>query len=96
MSIIVKGLNMPNRCSECPFRFVWCRERIYMDNRPNACPLKEQKKGKWLQTVKHYKDDEQEYNYIETTCSVCGVKKRIGWTGANYCPNCGAKMEVEE
>ena len=54
------------------------------------------KKGEWIQVVKHHKDDEQEYDYIEITCSVCGVKRRIGWTGANYCPNCGADMRGEE
>ena len=39
MSLIVKGLKMPRNCAWCPFRISWCRERIYMETRPNRCPL---------------------------------------------------------
>lgn len=49
--------------------------------------------GKWIETVKHYKDDEQEYDYIEENCSECGVRRKIGWRDARCCPNCGVKIE---
>ena len=49
--------------------------------------------GKWIETVKHYKDDEQEYDYIEVNCSECGVRRKIGWRDARCCPNCGVKIE---
>lgn len=51
------------------------------------------KKGKWIETVKHYKDDEQEYDYIEVNCSECGARRKIGWRDARCCPNCGVKIE---
>ena len=41
MSVIVKGMPMPRKCAECPFRLVWCRETFYMDIRPPQCPLEE-------------------------------------------------------
>ena len=52
--------------------------------------------GKWIETIKHYKDDEQEYDYIEENCSECGVRRKIGWRDARYCPNCGADMRGEQ
>ena len=39
MSVIVKGMQMPTNCGNCPFRLAWCRERIYMVTRPQRCPL---------------------------------------------------------
>ena len=27
------------------------------------------------------------------TCSICKYPFYVGWNQANYCPNCGAKME---
>lgn len=57
--------------------------------------IEECKTGKWIWETKHYKDSEQEFYYCEGRCSECGVKKKIGWAEARYCPNCGAKMEGE-
>ena len=42
----------------------------------------ERKKGKWI-----------ENKWGEETCSECGYIHKA--EGTNYCPNCGAKMEVE-
>ena len=39
MNVIVKGMQMPTNCGNCPFRLAWCRERIYMVTRPQRCPL---------------------------------------------------------
>ena len=39
MSILIKGFPLPNNCGACPLRLAWCRERIYMVNRPERCPL---------------------------------------------------------
>lgn len=38
---LVRGLKIPTNCAACPFRLVWCRERIYMETRPKRCPLYE-------------------------------------------------------
>ena len=43
----------------------------------------ERKPGKWV-----------ENKWGEETCSECGYTHKA--EGSNYCPNCGAKMEVEE
>lgn len=60
---------------------------------PSAQP--ERKKGKWIHEIKHHKSEEQEFDYYEIRCSECGVFKRIGWSDARYCPNCGADMRGE-
>ena len=39
MSVVIRGMEMPNNCGACPLRLAWCRERIYMVNRPERCPL---------------------------------------------------------
>ncbi len=75
----------------------WIRYKMFenaIENAPTFEP--ERKKGKWIQTIKHHKDDEQEYDYIEVNCSECGVRRKIGWRDANYCPMCGAKMEMND
>ena len=62
----------------------------HMIQLPSAQP---ERTGKWIETIKHYKDDEQEYDYIEVNCSECGVRRKIGWRDARCCPNCGVKIE---
>lgn len=37
--VYIKGFPVPNNCGACPLRLAWCRERIYMVNRPERCPL---------------------------------------------------------
>ena len=46
------------------------------------------KHGKWT-TNSDYPD--------MVICSLCGWRESVWWAdkGTNYCPNCGAKMEVE-
>lgn len=58
-----------------------------------APTIEERKTGAWIRTEKHYKDEEQEFNYYEEHCSECGVERKIGWRDVSYCPNCGARME---
>lgn len=57
------------------------------------------KRGKWKgylipHWTKRYDDDgEPEYKYhTEYVCNICGYNSIIKH---NYCPHCGAKMEVE-
>lgn len=49
----------------------------------------ERKKGKWIQSEEK---EGMEFTFYEIHCSECGVLRKIGWTGANFCPNCGADM----
>ena len=30
------------------------------------------------------------------SCSICKYPVYVGWNQTNYCPNCGAKMDLEE
>lgn len=39
MSIIIKGMEMPKNCGTCPLRRGDCSQRIYMEKRPDNCPL---------------------------------------------------------
>ena len=55
-----------------------------LEKLPSAQP--ERKTGHWL------------WDRGARTCSVCGQMRYIGKTSVkdHYCPNCGAKMEVEQ
>lgn len=64
-----------------------------MSKQPTITAQPERKKGKWIVTTKHHKDDQQDVYYLEVTCSECGVVRKIGWRDAKYCPNCGVEME---
>ena len=41
MSVILKGVEMPERCGQCFLRVGNCKQRIYMEQRPKNCPLVE-------------------------------------------------------
>ena len=44
MSILIKGMEMPERCRQCFLRVGNCKQRMYMERRPKGCPLVEVKK----------------------------------------------------
>lgn len=49
------------------------------------------KHGRWIE---HHNYFQGFYGNTDYKCSVCGLER--DWLGgANYCPNCGAKMEVD-
>ena len=39
MSILIRGMEMPERCGACFLRVGGCKQRIYMEQRPKYCPL---------------------------------------------------------
>ena len=41
MSILIKGMEMPERCGACFLRVGGCKQRIYMEQPPKYCPLVE-------------------------------------------------------
>ena len=57
---------------------------------PSVTP--QPKTGYWINA---YPDIEPNPMFMYGICSVCGFKQSIS-NKLNYCPNCGAKMEVEE
>lgn len=100
MSVIVKGMEMPKDCYDCPLhdgengRCNILGITVY-DYIPKECPLvekmpvvlSERKKGKWM-----CHDAREGFLIAKYTCSICDYYSGTQKTG--YCPNCGAKMEV--
>lgn len=43
MSVLIRGMEMPERCGQCFLRVGNCEQRIYMERRPKGCPLVEVK-----------------------------------------------------
>ena len=41
MSVLIRGMEMPERCGACFLRVGGCKQRIYMEQRPKYCPLVE-------------------------------------------------------
>lgn len=39
VSVLIKNMDMPERCGMCFLRVGDCKQRIYMEQRPKACPL---------------------------------------------------------
>lgn len=60
----------------------------------HSCYIQEIKHGKWA--IRY----EGTYKRAKCYCSVCGKSNGIGGIISNqkkpYCPNCGAKMDLEE
>ena len=47
--------------------------------------------GRWIEKEHYFQNY---YDYTDYKCSVCGLTQdNLG--GANYCPNCGAKMDCD-
>lgn len=67
--------------------------KCIIDNAPTA-DVEEVRHGKW--TICH----EGTYKRAKCYCSVCGKSNGIGGIISNqkkqYCPNCGAKMDLED
>lgn len=67
--------------------------KCIIDNAPTA-DVEEVRHGKW--TIRH----EGTYKRAKCYCSVCGKSNGIGGIISNqkkqYCPNCGAKMDLED
>lgn len=62
-----------------------------LDNAPTA-DVKEVKHGRWIEQVKIRKDGKP--RLVHWQCSLCGVF--LGTSTANFCPHCGAKMDLED
>ena len=101
MSILIKDMKMPRNCFLCPLSVMngerlYCevtREEVLRAKIAPECPLEEfieRPKGKWI--------FHGEPPWRVKECSECGEKSHH-WSGQllpNFCPNCGAEMEMEE
>lgn len=110
MSILIKGMKMPQNCDACPmlyeYRFCsltddhassiqWETEKARMPNCPlEEVPTIEPKKGKWITLPPQFIN----ITFDECKCSECGVVEyfNAGWKKFNFCPNCGARMDVAD
>ena len=106
MSVLIKGMKMPKSCGECqfltyPFNVPVCSVtgetftipynrslRQVLQERKSNCPLEEVAKevqhGRWIN-----------HGSFEV-CSVCGEEQYGHDNGRYYCPNCGARMNLEK
>lgn len=101
MSILIKGMEMPESCVDCPM-FDWdleylkCKanDKYFKSNGEwrkgieSTCPLIEVPED--VQPVKHGR-----WKWSEGgQCSECGFHNSN--FGYNYCPNCGAIMDGDD
>ena len=61
----------------------------WRDDSGNAIEISRVRHGRWM--IKQHKIFGNSYDYV---CSVCGCDYALA--EYNYCPNCGAKMDLEE
>lgn len=62
---------------------------VSFDDDPYAAAMRREKKGEWIESIDEYSDGN--VPNVNWYCSVCGEK---GINDDNYCPNCGAKMNL--
>ena len=86
-------------CTACDFATEgnsWCEGQVYVVNvlaipSADVVPVK---RGKWIDHIEEDYIGNGEYGYIVLPkCSVCGS---LNSKKCHFCPNCGAKMEVDE
>lgn len=105
MSVLIKGMEMPESCEQCPFLFV---NELVGENvcvlcarLSEDCPLvpaadvRENVRGEW-ERVEGFTGVEA-FGFKETTvegwsCSICDFEIDVSEKSFNYCPNCGADM----
>lgn len=67
------------------------RPSLYIKSIP-AADVAEIRHGKWIHS--EIEDDDWGRIFHKWTCSVCGYSVAHNPTGENYCPNCGAIMDL--
>ena len=100
MSIMIKDLEMPTCCWDCPIQVnPFCAANNIIDfeertKRPDKCPLtgvpedvRPVEHGRWV-----FNKPPDDWIMSLYTCNQCG---HLEEGKPNYCPNCGAKMDGE-
>lgn len=107
MSIIIDDMKMPKSCITCPFehngdcyggKLKWIMDIEGFDYyRHPCCPLIEAepiKHGRWLRT------DAYPHRIYCSECYATFIRNdeflKLNDIPHNYCPNCGARMNLEE
>lgn len=108
MSVIIHGMEMPQRCCDCNLlneRHFTCeafddiryveKDIEIEDGRPEWCPMEECKSGYFVGEYDGYADGAPVYDMW--SCSACGhyFDEFDEMPSYKYCPNCGAKMNGE-
>ena len=105
-------IDMPSQCARCEFsgvldnshtfctRFPTYDKIEFGEPRPEWCPLKEVKHGKWImgreKILWDETDDGPVYMYSTTwTCSECGYRRFLtSCPDDKFCKECGTKMDL--
>ena len=98
MGVYIKNMGMPKTCNDC---LICCEHsmlyKAITDRRSPKCPLipaadvREVVRGEWGYRWKINGDGRRPTELFP--CSECGFEN----TGVtNFCPNCGAQMEVND
>ena len=88
-NIKLKGISVFDQNLEMLIPLSDVRKSLQMT--PTA-DVQEVRHGEWVERVKIRKDGEA--RLVHWQCSLCGCF--LGTNIANYCPNCGAKMDGDE
>ena len=87
-------------CAECDnyhgirCRACWVDDTLdYIDSEP-AADVVEVRHGRWVQVIVHVEFEDGFVDRVEECCSACHEPN--GRRCTYFCPNCGAKMDLEE
>ena len=98
---LVKALRccatMTCKGDECKYMILGCHDCFKKLHDDAAAAIEElqaqlPKRGEWKCS---YPEIEPNPMFMYGICSICGFEQSIS-NQLNYCPNCGAKMEVQE
>lgn len=97
--MVLKGIDCEeyNKCPECPYvKFGECKVLLMRDVRKLLKEQEKPKTGHWI-PIKSPTGVEafgiKEMTVFNVRCSVCGAEEDVSFTGYEFCPRCGAKME---
>lgn len=101
MSVIIKGMVMPENCWDCPLcDSKWCYAKAMPNEnglttagRPDVCPLEEMVEGEW-KCLGHVMGIGKHPCSLDFKCSVCGyIFYHLVFGPPDMCPQCGARMK---
>jgi len=106
MSVLIRGMEMPKNCIECPMQFGgMCYVQPEEINEPRVantplevkgraswCPLEEVKEAEF-KMHKEYVGGDSKIPVYGWMCTACGGIVGINIKEYNYCPCCGAKIK---